>query len=191
MESIMEVIYKITSPSGKFYIGRTNDFNRRMIEHKHAAKVGVKWTLYKAIRKYGWDSMNCEILMEVKSDEVQEVEEFMIKKYNSVKEGYNETYIGAGGDVWKGRRDTEEYKDHIEKMTVINTGYKNGMFGKNHNESTKDKMKKKAAGRFSLPWYVDKYGKGEGTTKYNDRCEALSERKLKRDEYGRYIKIKG
>jgi|TARA_R110000744_G_scaffold33719_2_gene79095 group I intron endonuclease len=190
MENIMDIIYKITSPSKKVYIGRTNNFNRRMIEHKHEARIGSTFTLHKAIRKYGWENMVVDEIAKVASKESQTMEEMFILKYNSVRDGYNSTYKGCGGDMWKGRRDTVEYKEFQKAQSEASTGYKNGMHGKNHNESTKDKMKKKAAGRFSLPWYVDKYGKGEGTTKYNDRCEALSERKLKRDEYGRYIKIK-
>ena len=130
-------------------------------------------------------------LAKCSKDDMCEVELAYIVKYDGFN-GYNtQRNTEHGGDVWEGRYDTPEYNQFVEKMKELNTGYKNGMYGKKHNEDTIVEMKKKAAGRFSLPWYVDKYGKGEGTTKYNDRCEALSERKLKRDEYGRYIKIKG
>ena len=33
-----QFIYKLTSPSGKVYIGRTCNFEQRMIEHKAGAK---------------------------------------------------------------------------------------------------------------------------------------------------------
>ena len=64
-----EVIYKITSPKGKVYIGRTKDFMGRMNEHKHIAlKHKSDYSLYKAIRKYGWDNFQKEILCEVNKD---------------------------------------------------------------------------------------------------------------------------
>jgi len=209
MESIMEVIYKLTSPSGKYYIGRSKNYDNRMKQHESRSKTSDEIVLYKAIRKYGWDNFTKEILAEVSNSEAVEIEEFFIEKYNAVTEGYNMTYKGCGGDIWEGRRDTKEYEEYCilkSKQSSENNGfkgkrhtleslkkmshpdYKNGMFGKNHSESTKGKMKQKAAGRFSLPWYIDRYGKEEGTTKNNNRCKSLSERKLKRDEYGRYVK---
>ena len=48
------LIYKLVSPSGKMYIGQTNNFDGRMIEHKSNAKWR-KSKLYNSIRKYGWD----------------------------------------------------------------------------------------------------------------------------------------
>ncbi len=183
----MDIIYKLTSPSGKSYIGRTNDFNRRMIEHKSTAKNSPGWTLHKAINKYGWSNMKQEILMEVHPRESQDIEEFLIKKYDTVKIGYNETYVGGGGSQWEGRYDTPEYKQFIEKMKGVTIGYKNGMFGKKHNAETILELKKKARGRFSLHWFQDRYGIEEGQVKYDERCEMLRNRKLKKDRYGRFI----
>jgi group I intron endonuclease len=183
----MDIIYKLTSPSGKSYIGRTNDFNRRMIEHKSTAKNIPGWTLHKAIRKYGWDNMNQEILMEVHPRESQDIEEFLIKKYDTVKIGYNETYVGGGGSQWEGRYDTPEYKQFVEKMKEVTVGYKNGMYGKKHNTETIVELKKKAKGRFSLPWFQDKYGIEEGQVKYDERCAMLRNRNMKKDQYGRFI----
>ena len=40
-----------TSPNNKVYIGRTNNFNQRMIQHKYNAKNGNKNSLYKKIKK--------------------------------------------------------------------------------------------------------------------------------------------
>jgi group I intron endonuclease len=188
MENYMDIIYKITSPSGKSYIGRTKDFSQRMIEHKSEAKRNSNRSIHKSINKYGWDNMKQEILMEVHPRESQDIEEFLIKKYDTVKIGYNETYVGGGGDQWKGRYDTPEYKQFVEKMKEINGGYQNGMYGKKHGQSTIVEMKKKSVGRFSLPWFQDKYGKTEGQVKYDDRCLMLKNRVIKKDKYGRFTK---
>ena len=183
-------IYKITSPSGKNYIGRTKNFNQRLTEHKSIAfKNSSKshYPLYKSIRKYGWDNMKQEILMEVHPRESQDIEEFLIKKYDTVKIGYNETYVGGGGSQWEGRYDTPEYKQFVEKMKEVTVGYKNGMYGKKHNQDTIVELKKKAKGRFSLPWFKDKYGDIEGQVKYDERCAMLRNRNMKKDQYGRFI----
>jgi hypothetical protein len=61
------------------------------------------------------------------------------------------------------------------------------MFGKKHGQDTIMEMKKKAAGRFSLPWFQDKYGDIEGQVKYDERCTMLGNRNMKKDRYGRFI----
>ncbi len=186
----MDVIYKISSPNGKVYIGRTNDFDCRMSSHKcNAYTKNKKNSLYKAIRKYGWDNMIKEIICEVEPTMAQKLEEELILAHNSVKGGYNDTYRGAGGDNWEGRRDTDEYMEWVEKMRIIAKGEKNGMYGKTHSNEAKQKQKEKAKGRYSLEWFVDRYG-DEGETKYEERRMWLKNRNLKKDENGRFIKKK-
>ena len=183
----MDIIYKITSPSGKVYIGRTSDFERRMIEHKHCAYTKKSSnTIYKAIRKYGWDNMIKEIICEVEPEKAQKLEEELILAHNSVRKGYNDTYIGSGGDMWKDRRDTNEYMEWIEKMKKVNQS--NRMHGKKHSKSAIQKQKEKAKGRFSLEWYIDRNGKEEGTRLYEERRVWLKNRNLPKDENGRFIK---
>lgn len=56
------LVYKHTSPSGKMYIGITNDYTRRCNEHLSDANLGSTFAFHKAIRKYGWSSFTHEIL---------------------------------------------------------------------------------------------------------------------------------
>ena len=183
-------IYRLTSPSGKIYIGRTNDFEQRMISHKSWAKTENRRPLYKAIRKYGWDNFIKEIIdtADTETDSVAKELEYIVK-HNSVREGYNATYeTNEGGDIWEGKRDTKQYKQFVERMKIINAGQNNGMYGKNQSEETKVLQKAKAKGRFSLPWFIEKYGEEIGNTKYHERCAALSSRKMVRDSNGIFIK---
>lgn len=183
----MDIIYKIQSPIGKVYIGRTSDFERRMTEHKHCAYTKKSSnTIYKAIRKYGWDNMIKEIICEVEPEKAQKLEEELILAHNSVRKGYNDTYIGAGGDIWEGRRDTDEYMEWVQKMKKINQS--NRMHGKNHSKSAIQKQKEKAKGRFSLDWYIDRNGKEEGTRLYEERRVWLKNRNLPKDENGKFLK---
>lgn len=186
----MDVIYKIVSPIGKVYIGRTNDFDCRMSSHKcNAITKNLKNSLYKAIRKYGWDNMVKEIICEVEPTMAQKLEEELILAHNSVRGGYNDTYKGGGGDIWEGKRDTDEYLEWIQKMKKITLGDNNGMYGKSHSIEAKEKQKEKAKGRYSLEWFKDRYG-DEGESKYEERRMWLKNRNLKKDENGRFIKKK-
>ena len=49
------LIYKATSPSGRMYIGLTNNFKRRMKEHRNSP-----WPIGHALRKYGQHNFKFE-----------------------------------------------------------------------------------------------------------------------------------
>lgn len=56
-------IYKITSPSGKCYIGRSVDLNKRKKTYIRCGEDLSKQPLiYRSINKYGWDRMSYELL---------------------------------------------------------------------------------------------------------------------------------
>lgn len=83
-------IYCYTSPSGKKYIGQT----RTTLKHR----AGVNGKSYQgcsafnnAIKKYGWENFQVEILEEVPLDVIDETEVNYILDYNTVdpKFGYN------------------------------------------------------------------------------------------------------
>jgi len=181
------IIYKITSPSGKSYIGRTNDFDRRMREHKSSAKNKPQFTLHKAINKYGWDNLVIEKVGETTDvDTAIIMEETLIQKHDSVGNGYNDTYGGGGHSLWKDNPELlSKMKDSLKE--AYKNGYVNPMTGKKHSDETIQKQKQKAKGRFSLPWYIDRNGKEEGTRLYEERRQFLKNRNLKKDKYGRFI----
>jgi len=207
------IIYKLTSPSGKIYIGRTKDYHTRMQQHESRHDKGKEnKVLYDAIKKYGWDNFKKEIIARVDSKVAPDVEHMMMIKYDSVKNGYNMTYSTNGGDVWEGRRDTQEYLDYIEKTRSNSMGIKNGFYGKTHTKYARKKMshsgeknpmhgkkhsksaiqkqKEKAKGRFSLPWYIDRHGTDEGTRLYEERRQWLKTRNLPKDKNGKFISKK-
>ena len=174
-----QVIYLMTFPNGKHYVGRTRDFDSRMIEHKYRS-TKKNTHLYNAIKKYGWDNVKKEIIDTADSLTEAIAKEYeWIVKYDTIRTGYNITSrTDYGGDVWANRRSSEEFVLYKEKMKLVNSGENNGMYGKKQKDETKDKMKAKAKGRFSLPWFIERYGEVEGTVKYNDRCLFLKSRNM-------------
>jgi predicted GIY-YIG superfamily endonuclease len=95
------VVYRISFPNGKNYVGITRNKEKRTREHRCSAKNGGTKCLYKALRKYGMvDTFNLdEIDTADNEEELREKEIEWIKKYNSHYidgNGYNMTYGGEG-----------------------------------------------------------------------------------------------
>ena len=83
------VIYKLTSPSGKGYIGQTQqDVSKRMWAHRQSTRCHA---ISAAIAKYGWESMRLEILLsDVPAEELNAEEERCIRLHNTASpNGYN------------------------------------------------------------------------------------------------------
>jgi group I intron endonuclease len=94
-------IYKITSPSGKAYVGQTVNFVNRKSRHKLSKnKQGSCRAISAAIELYGWDAMHVEILLEgVEENDLDCMEQRMIAEHGTYHAdspgGYNLT---RGGD---------------------------------------------------------------------------------------------
>lgn len=89
------IIYKITNKvNGKSYIGQTRytlEFRWRQHLHKRDNTY-----FHNAIKKYGPDNFQLEILEECPFSSLNEREMFYIAKYNTFKDGYNLTIGGDG-----------------------------------------------------------------------------------------------
>ena len=60
-------IYKITKKeNGKSYIGQSNDIERRIKEHQYKTDLAIEL----AIRKYGIDAFNYEVLEQCSLEEL-------------------------------------------------------------------------------------------------------------------------
>lgn len=111
------LIYKHTSPTGKSYIGQTNNYGRRTSQH---LLTSSKCTALKhAIQKYGFDNFQSEILAEnLTLDEANELESKFILEHNTLApNGYNLTTGGLNNQK------SEETK---LKMSQARKGKSNG-----------------------------------------------------------------
>ena len=99
-------IYYIQSPSGKGYIGQTDNFEERMRTHR---KKSSNCTLLKrAIHKYGWDNMKVTVLLTCKIEDMPYYEQLMINAYDTFgQNGYNCT---SGGEHNKVISEQMKYK---------------------------------------------------------------------------------
>lgn len=102
------IIYLLTSPSGKQYVGQTHQtFHRRLIDHKCSKR---DHPINRAIKKYGLNNFKKEIIITVQTDEnnlynqLNKLERYFIELYNTFgKYGYN---ANDGGKKFKVSDDT-------------------------------------------------------------------------------------
>ena len=171
-------IYKITNvKNGKFYIGSAKDIDRRWWEHKNDLKKNKHKNpkLQHAWDFYGENSFEFIILENVIECELFKREQFYLDMFKPYMRdiGYNITPTAGGGDNFTHNPNKEQI---IKNMTVANNvGH---MHGKKHSEEAKEKQKERAVGRYTLEWFVDKYGIETGTIKYKERNEKLANRNI-------------
>lgn len=86
------IVYKVTNKiNGKVYIGQTTrSLDKRWAQHVRCAKKGVKTKICYAIRKYGAENFELEVLCTAYSkSELNDLEIYYIHKYDSIRTGYN------------------------------------------------------------------------------------------------------
>ena len=94
------IIYKATNiTNNKCYIGQTMNFKERKKRHIGAfnKKEYFNNKFYRAIRKYGKDNFQWEIIYKnIPREYLVLMEKFVITNYDSYENGYNSTSGGAG-----------------------------------------------------------------------------------------------
>jgi group I intron endonuclease len=140
----MGFIYKITSPSGRIYVGKTKDLRKRINCHKCASKKGLNILLHNSIRKYGWDAHGFEIIEEIADELLNEREIALIKEYNTYflnnPLGMNMT-IGGDGNKGSWMHNTKLRKWFSDKFS----GEGNPFYGKHHSEEFKKQKSKEVS----------------------------------------------
>lgn len=142
-------IYKATClVNGKHYIGLSGQrIGYRITQHRHQAIEGnCQVHFHRAIRKYGWENFNFEIVaFAISSEAAKLIEADLIQDYDSFNEGYNSTLGGEGCNGFKMPR------EHVEKVRAYWTGRKKSpeqiecmrqvALGRKHTDSAKEKCR--------------------------------------------------
>ena len=100
------VVYRHTAPSGKVYIGIT----QQELSKRWKKGFGYKDNPYffKAIQKYGWENIRHEVLFDsLTKEEAEQIEVRLINEYDSANRdnGYN---IALGGNANKPTQESKE-----------------------------------------------------------------------------------
>lgn len=112
-------IYKITNLiNKKVYIGQSINIEKRFIAHKSVYKNykahNYEYPLYRAMRKYGFENFQFEILEECSIKDLDEKEKYYIKYYNSkLPNGYNQD------DGGKSARHYNKLSDELVSKIII------------------------------------------------------------------------
>lgn len=142
-DNMCGIIYKVTNKSnGKFYIGKTTKgLNRRRTEH--LSFIEPKTIFQKAIKKYGKDSFEWEVILECKtSEDLIYSEKEMIRLYvsNNNNFGYNMT---EGGDGFAHGEKNPVHRPEIKQKIINKLKLNNGSF----RQEVRDKISKTLKGR--------------------------------------------
>jgi group I intron endonuclease len=161
-------IYKLTSPSGKHYIGQTMNLKERKRCFYNPNKYYSGHKLDNAIKKYGIENFKYEILVQIEIEDkfllrehLDVLESQYIEKYDSYNNGYNMTLGGSGSKgcfqteesrkkisektkdrkgSMLGKHLTEEQKRKVSDFAKTRIGDKNPFFGKTHTTDSKNKI---------------------------------------------------
>ena len=93
--------------NGKRYIGQSKNIRRRLLEHRKCKSFAP--VISKAIKKYGWENFDKELLEQCSIDELNNREIYYIARY---KPEYNLT---IGGDGLKGYEPSSETKAKLSE----------------------------------------------------------------------------
>ena len=132
-------IYKITSPSGKVYIGQSVNIQRRFSQYKRL-KCEKQPILYNSLLKYSAEAHIFEIIQECTVEELPKLEQMYIVQYNSYQKGMN---CSLGGEIPPSILPEVKLKQSITRKakfkagTLVNpmqgrTGKLSGFYGKKH-----------------------------------------------------------
>ena len=174
-------IYKITNlKNGKFYIGSSKDIERRWWEHKNELNKNshINKKIQNSWNFYGKDNFKFEIIEELKDKKLLlEREQYYLDTFQPYRNniGYNIALWSSGGDNFTHNPNKEIIRQQLSEMY---SGENNPMFGKKHNTDSILIQKQKASGRFTLNWFIEKYGIEIGSSKYKERRNNLSTRKI-------------
>lgn len=106
-------IYKITSPSGKIYIGQSYNVHNRILKYQRNHCKGQR-KLYESLKKYGFENHTFEILQQAPKEELNQLEINYIWRFNS-RDRYLGLNLNSGG--FNGTH-SEETKDKIRQKAI-------------------------------------------------------------------------
>lgn len=152
-------IYKITSPSGKIYIGQSRNIKERWLDYRDTScKSQIK--LHNSLKKYGWKTHKFEIICECLLEELDQKEKHYISFYKTFNTPHGLNLMDGGANGTHSLETREKLrKSHIgkklseaarEKVSQSLIGNKRSL-GYKHSEETIKKISVASKGRKATP----------------------------------------
>lgn len=144
-------IYKITSPSGKVYIGQSTDIEKRWKTYFNYRAVHQK-KLHNSLKKYGAENHTFTVVQECEEEQLNALERYWQEYYDVLgKNGLNLKLTSGDGFNAKLSKETIEKirkahkgkklsDDHKKKLSIAFTGERNHFYGKTHTKETSKKI---------------------------------------------------
>jgi len=135
-------VYKFTNKfNRKVYIGQSVNIEKRYKEHKRSINIDYNNYWINAIKKYGFDNFDFEVLIECPKENLNYWERFYISYYcsNNPDYGYNKT---SGGQIGFTYKVTEESRKKMSESQKGNTNKR----GKKCSEESRKKMSESQKG---------------------------------------------
>lgn len=145
-------IYKITSPTGKIYIGQSKNITKRLRYYKLGNCKGQP-RIHNSINKHGWESHQFDIIEYCSEEELNCSERFWQDEFEAVgKNGLNAILTETDTLPRILSERTRKLRSDISKSFI---GEKNSFYGKVHSEESKSKMRANNRGRKDTPERIE------------------------------------
>jgi group I intron endonuclease len=184
----MTGIYKITSPTGKIYIGQSVDIRGRKNNYRSLRCKGQA-KLYSSFISHGWDKHVFEVVYELPRDVHQSVlNNFEIFYWSQFKEaGFEMLNLKEPGKSGRHSKETRQKISEIQKGKTLSEETKKKMSlsqsGRKHSEESKLKIKQYFTGRPRSPETIEKMRKASTGVKMSDETKRkMSEAQKRRQE---------
>ena len=152
-------IYKITSPSGKIYIGQTTNYSKRHNAYKnHKCKRQPK--LFASIEKYGFINHTIEIIKECQVKDLNYYERYYQEYYESVLNGLNLRYTATTDKSGFMSEETKKKMSDSGKGKIITEEWRKNLsiagMNRRHTEEEKQKISQANKGKIKTPEHIAK-----------------------------------
>lgn len=176
-------IYKITSPSGRIYIGQAVNIERRFKEYKNIKKSKLQIKLNRSFNKYGIENHTFEIIEKCDTLLLNDKERYYQEFYNVLNEGLNCTLVkssDSSGELSQEIKDkislANKGRVHLEEVRE-SMGFKN--LGKIASKETRLKMSKSRKGVKLSKEHIEAIKKGKKGVLFSDKHKQnLANKKL-------------